>query len=140
MARTTSLRRPVRSPTSSRAPMPGGRSRRLRPLRFATDSGTTKPVQQNGGVSKEARRYAGQSADERDQERLSRLRSAALELFGTDGYAAVPVERLCSEAKVSTRHYYQLFANKEAALVDLYTDITSASVVNVGVALAATEG
>ena len=97
-------------------------------------------VQQNGSVSNEARRYAGQSADERDQERLSRLRSTALELFGTEGYAAVPVERLCSEAKVSTRHYYQLFSNKEAALVDLYADITSASVANVGVALESTEG
>jgi len=97
-------------------------------------------VQQNGRVSKEARRYGGQSADERDQERLSRLRAAALELFGIEGYAAVPVERLCSEAKVSTRHYYQVFANKEAALVDLYSEITSASVANVGAALKSTEG
>jgi AcrR family transcriptional regulator len=104
----------------------------LRPAAFG--------VQQNGPVSKEARRYAGQSADERDRERLSRLRSTALDLFGTDGYAAVSVERLCSEAKVSTRHYYQVFANKEAALVDLYAEITSASVANVGVALESTEG
>jgi AcrR family transcriptional regulator len=91
-------------------------------------------------VPKEARRYAGQSAGERDQERLTRLRAAAMELFGTEGYAAVPVERLCSEAKVSTRHYYQLFSNKEDALLDLYSEITSASIANVGEALKATEG
>jgi AcrR family transcriptional regulator len=92
-----------------------------------------------GTVAKEARRYGGQSADERDRERLARLRAAALELFGTEGYAAVSVERLCTEAKVSTRHYYQLFSNKEEALLDLYSDITAASVANVGLALESTE-
>jgi len=91
-------------------------------------------------VPKEARRYAGQSADERDRERLARVRAAAMELFGTDGYTAVPVERLCAEAKVSTRHYYQLFSNKEDALLDIYSEITSASIANVAQALESTEG
>jgi AcrR family transcriptional regulator len=91
-------------------------------------------------VANEARRYGGQSADERDRERLARLRAAAVELFGTEGYLAVPVERLCSEAKVSTRHYYQVFSNKEDALVDIYSEITSASIADVGKALEATEG
>ena len=90
--------------------------------------------------AKEARRYGGQSAGERDRERLMRLRAAAMELFGTQGYAAVPVERLCSEAKVSTRHYYQVFSNKEDALLDIYSEITSTAVANVGQALEATEG
>ena len=93
-----------------------------------------------GNVPKEARRYAGQSADERDRERLARLRAAALELFGSEGYTAVPVERLCAEAKVSTRHYYQVFSNKEDALLDIYSEITSASIDNVGQALESTEG
>lgn len=93
-----------------------------------------------GMVPKEARRYGGQSADERDRERLVRLRAAAMELFGTEGYAAVPVERLCSQAKVSTRHYYQVFSNKEDALLDIYSEITSASIANVGQALESTEG
>ena len=90
--------------------------------------------------AKEARRYGGQSAGERDRERLMRLRAAAMELFGTRGYAAVPVERLCAEAKVSTRHYYQVFSNKEDALLDIYSEITSTAVGNVGQALEATEG
>jgi AcrR family transcriptional regulator len=93
-----------------------------------------------GTVPKEARRYGGQSADERDRERLTRLRAAALQLFGTEGYAAVSVERLCSEAKVSTRHYYQIFSNKEDALLDVYSELTSASIVDVGRALDVTEG
>lgn len=90
--------------------------------------------------AKEARRYAGQSAGERDRERLTRLRATAMELFGTQGYAAVPVERLCSEAKVSTRHYYQVFSNKEDALLDIYSEITSTAVANVGQALESTAG
>lgn len=91
-------------------------------------------------MPKEARRYGGQSAGERDRERLTRLRAAAMELYGTDGYAAVSVERLCSEAKVSTRHYYQVFSNKEDALLDIYSEITSTAVANVGQALEATDG
>jgi AcrR family transcriptional regulator len=97
-------------------------------------------MQQGGTVPKQARRYAGQSADERDRERLARLRAAAMELFGTDGYTAVPVERLCAEAKVSTRHYYQVFSNKEDALLDIYSEITSASIANVQAALASADG
>lgn len=91
-------------------------------------------------MAKEARRYGGQSADERDRERLTRLRAAAMELFGTEGYAAVSVERLCSEAKVSTRHYYQVFSNKEDALLDIYSEITSTAVADVGQALESTAG
>lgn len=91
-------------------------------------------------VPKEARRYGGQSAGERDQERLTRLRAAAMELYGSDGYASVSVERLCTEAKVSTRHYYQVFSNKEDALLDIYSEITSTSIANVGQALESTEG
>lgn len=37
----------------------------------------------------QARRYGGQSAAERDEGRRTRLREAALELFGTQGYASV---------------------------------------------------
>lgn len=86
------------------------------------------------------RRYAGQSAEQRDSERLRRLRTAALELFGTEGYTAVSVERVCTEAKVSTRHYYQLFGNKEDLLIDLYGAITNEAFAAVGRSLEATSG
>jgi len=71
------------------------------------------------------RTYGGRSADERNADRRRRLLDAALELFGTEGYAAVTVERVCTTAKVSTRHYYQLYRNKEEALLDLYASITA---------------
>lgn len=86
------------------------------------------------------RSYAGRSADERDAVRRQRLLGAALELIGTRGYAATTVERLCTTANVSTRHFYLLYANKEAAFIDLYDELTAASYRNVATSLEATEG
>lgn len=86
------------------------------------------------------RQYAGRSAAERDTDRLVRLRAAALDLFGTEGFGAVPVDRLCAAAKVSTRHFYQVFSGKEDALLDVYAVITSQSLVDVSLALERTEG
>lgn len=86
------------------------------------------------------RTYSGRSPQERDDERRQRLHDAAIELFGTQGYAATPVERLCAAAKVSTRHFYQLYDNKEAALLDTYATLTTESFAEVGAALAASEG
>jgi AcrR family transcriptional regulator len=73
----------------------------------------------------ERRRYGGQSAEQRDDERRRKLRESALELFGTEGYTSVTVERVCAAAKVSTRHYYQLYRNKEDLLVDTYSALTA---------------
>jgi AcrR family transcriptional regulator len=91
-------------------------------------------------VVTEARRYGGQSAAERDEGRRTRLRETALELYGTQGYASVSIDRLCSAAKVSTRHFYQLHSNKEDMLLDLYASLTSASLVDVVASLERNEG
>ena len=88
----------------------------------------------------EARRYGGQSAAERDDGRRTRLRDAALELYGSQGYASVSIDRLCSAAKVSTRHFYQLHSSKEDMLLDLYASLTSASLEDVVESLQRTEG
>lgn len=78
-------------------------------------------------MTETARRYSGQSPDERDAERTRRLLAAGRELFGTIGYAATSVERLCSEAKVSTRHFYQLHTNKESAFLAVFEEILGQS-------------
>ena len=67
--------------------------------------------------SQPTRRYSGQSADERDAARRKRLLAAATDFIGTQGYAATTVERICAEAKVSTRHFYQQFDNKESVFL-----------------------
>lgn len=66
------------------------------------------------------RRYSGRPVEEWKAARRERLLEAALELFTTEGYPATSVERLCSTAKVSTRHFYQEFPNKEAVLVAVH--------------------
>src|SRR3954462_1875427 len=84
------------------------------------------------------RRYSGRSVDEWKAARRKRLLAAALELFGTDGYTATSVERLCTQAKVSTRHFYHEFQNKEAVLLAVHAEVIEAAVRNTGEALALT--
>lgn len=72
-------------------------------------------------TSHEVRRsYAGQSARDRQAERLERLMNAGLELFGGQGYAGTSIERLCTAAAVSTRNFYEEFPSREALLMALH--------------------
>jgi len=66
------------------------------------------------------RSYGGRSAEERRAERRERLMDAGLELFGTQGYAATSIERLCSTAGVSTRNFYEEFKGREELLAALH--------------------
>jgi AcrR family transcriptional regulator len=77
------------------------------------------------GTAPAARRdYGGRTASQRRAERRQRLMTAALELFGTEGYPATSIERLCARANVSTRNFYEEFASREALLIALYDQIT----------------
>ncbi|GAA1566396.1 TetR/AcrR family transcriptional regulator [Kribbella sancticallisti] len=86
------------------------------------------------------RRYSGRSVDEWKAARRERLLDAALELFGTEGYPATSVERLCAQAKVSTRHFYHEFQNKEAVLLAVHAQVIELAVRSTGEALASTAG
>ena len=77
------------------------------------------------GTAPAARRdYGGRTASQRRAERRQRLMTAALELFGTEGYPATSIERLCARANVSTRNFYEEFASREALLIALHDQIT----------------
>ncbi len=65
----------------------------------------------------EGRPYGGLSSERRRLLRRSRLVEAGLELFATLGYARTPIERICEEARVATRHFYELFPDKESLLL-----------------------
>lgn len=67
--------------------------------------------------------YAKKDAEVRVQERRERLLNAALELFATQGYSNTTIEALCSEAKVTTRNFYQAFSGREAVLMALYNQM-----------------
>jgi AcrR family transcriptional regulator len=77
------------------------------------------------GTTPAARRdYGGRTASQRRAERRQRLVTAALELFGTEGYPATSIERLCARANVSTRNFYEEFASRESLLIALHEQIT----------------
>jgi AcrR family transcriptional regulator len=69
------------------------------------------------------RGYGGRSAEQLSQERHQRLMDTALELFGTVGYLPTTVEKICSHAKVTTRHFYEHFADREALLMAIFDQI-----------------
>jgi AcrR family transcriptional regulator len=70
------------------------------------------------------RRYGGLTSDERDALRRQRLVEAGLELFGTVGFVATSLDALCATAGVSTKNFYDHFANSEALLIAVYDQIT----------------
>jgi AcrR family transcriptional regulator len=71
------------------------------------------------------RRILGLDEEQRQAQRRALLLDAALELFGTRGYAKTPIELLCHTAGVGTNSFYELFPNKEAVLIGLYDGIAA---------------
>lgn len=74
--------------------------------------------------SRRKRRILGLDDQQRQAQRRTLLLDAALELFGTRGYAKTSIELLCQTAGIGTNSFYDLFANKEAVLVGLYDRIS----------------
>lgn len=74
-------------------------------------------------TSDSSRRYRGLTAHERSAQRRRRLLDAGLAVFGTDGYAASTIPGLCAQAGVSTAHFYEEFAGREALLVAVYEEV-----------------
>lgn len=87
-----------------------------------------------------ARRYGNRSAQQRRSDRRDRLLDAALDLIGTQGYAAATVEALCAAAGVSTRTFYEEFGGREDVLLAVHDRITAAGFTALTEALAATAG
>ncbi|WP_020520816.1 TetR/AcrR family transcriptional regulator [Catelliglobosispora koreensis] len=85
------------------------------------------------------RSYAGRSAEERRTERREKLIEAALELFGTEGYAATSIEKLCATAGVSTRNFYQEFSGREDLLLAVHGQITERAVAGIAELLSSLE-
>jgi len=71
------------------------------------------------------RRILGLDDQQRQSERRRLLLDAALELFGTRGYATTSIELLCQTAGIGTNSFYELFQNKEAVMVGLYDQIAA---------------
>ena len=81
------------------------------------------------------RRYGGRTSEERHAERRERLLDAALELFGTRGYADTTIEAICAASQLGPRYFYEQFGSREELLLATYerhmeavTDAVRASV------------
>jgi AcrR family transcriptional regulator len=68
-------------------------------------------------VTARATTYGGRSAEERQGERRARLVEAALEIWGNEGWAAVTMRRVCSDAGLIDRYFYENFSDRDALLV-----------------------
>jgi AcrR family transcriptional regulator len=96
----------------------------------------THTVNPTAGAKGGERLYGGHTAEERRAERRRRLLDTALELFGTDGYSATGIERICSHAGVTARHFYDEFGSRENLLTALYDEIGQTTLESVATAVA----
>jgi AcrR family transcriptional regulator len=71
------------------------------------------------------RRYGGLSATERVASRRDRLLDAALELYGTAGFAATGVKDICREAGLTDRYFYESFRDASELFIAAFDRETS---------------
>lgn len=69
------------------------------------------------------RGYRGLSAEELDRQRHERILGAALVLFGQNGFNSTRIDRICAQARVSTRHFYEQFESRGAVLAAVHDQI-----------------
>ncbi|MCF8609068.1 TetR/AcrR family transcriptional regulator [Gordonia sp. HY285] len=66
------------------------------------------------------RTYGGLTAEDRQLQRRESLIAAGLQLFGTLGYPNVSVKRICTEAGLTQRYFYESFGDRAALLGEVY--------------------
>lgn len=84
--------------------------------------------------------YKGVSAEQRAAERRSRLVAATLEVWGRDGGPKVTMTRICAEAGLTERYFYESFDRLDAALIAVMDDIAAQIAERAVAALASAEG
>ncbi|MCA2221260.1 TetR/AcrR family transcriptional regulator [Nonomuraea aurantiaca] len=81
------------------------------------------------------RSYRGMSAEQRLADRRERLMTAAYTLYAKPGFVATTIERLCSEARISNRAFYECFGGREELLQALHERCVEESLAVVAKAL-----
>ncbi|KAB2389935.1 TetR/AcrR family transcriptional regulator [Actinomadura montaniterrae] len=84
--------------------------------RDAAQSGTVTPR------TPRARPYGGVPADQRRARRRTALLAAGLQLLGTQGLAATTVRKVCAEAGLNDRYFYESFPDRDALLLAVVDD------------------
>ncbi|MDQ0381111.1 TetR/AcrR family transcriptional regulator [Amycolatopsis thermophila] len=84
--------------------------------------------------------YRGATAGERRAERRRRLMDAALEVIGTQGWAAATVRAVCEEAHVGPRFFYESFEDMNALAAAVHDEIVETALTRTLAAVAAAPG
>ncbi|MFV1872131.1 MAG: TetR/AcrR family transcriptional regulator [Oleiphilus sp.] len=74
----------------------------------------------NQPAKTKARTYAGKSLEDRKRFRRQQFLKAGLCVFGELGFRQASVRRLCKEAQLTDRYFYEECGNLETLLVDVY--------------------
>src|SRR5262245_66014054 len=112
MSQSATSARGVGSRAATVPPVPAGGDRRAMAT-TSTEPTSTEPNEPAGRLRR------GKTLAERRHDRHEAILDAALDLFGTKGYTSTTVEEICRAAYVSTRNFYEEFANREAVLIAL---------------------
>ena len=66
------------------------------------------------------RQYAGRSTEQRIGHRRERFIEAGIQVFGSAGYRGATVRKLCAEAGLTVRYFYESFDSTEALLLAVF--------------------
>lgn len=75
------------------------------------------------GAPPAGRRYQGLTSQERTSQRRAAIIAAGLEVFGTLGYAASSVKKICEVAGLTERYFYESFTDRESGLAEVYAQL-----------------
>jgi AcrR family transcriptional regulator len=78
-----------------------------------------------------ARRYRGLDAGERRAERRARLIAAGIRRFGTAGLRTTTVKQICSDAAMSTSHFYQEFSGRQELFWAVHGEVAGDAIASV---------
>jgi AcrR family transcriptional regulator len=70
---------------------------------------------QDVGVSRSGV-WGGRTAEQRQVERRTRMISAAINIWSSEGWPAVSMRRICAETSVNDRYFYEEFGDKDGLL------------------------
>lgn len=74
---------------------------------------------------KPTRQYGGVDAGQRLRERREKFIAAGIEAFGTAGYGQTSVKKICQQAGLTERYFYESFDNKEDLLCEVFRWLTA---------------
>jgi AcrR family transcriptional regulator len=72
-----------------------------------------------------SRTYRGVSAEERRAERRARLLEGGLDVVAEQGWPDTTVRRVCAQAGLTERYFYEAFADRDALLVALFDHVAA---------------